>query len=112
MMHFPLFQISTLFPKIFQPPWKIFTISSFPKNIFQFSYAKISDDRFLVIDSEFRISPLFWENYYSSYFFKFFVRFTCFYILFLFFVSPYVDHDAFMHHTMHVLDAPEPTLAY
>jgi len=28
----------------------------------------------------------------------------CFYILYVFFVSP---HDAFMHHTMHVLDAPE-----
>ena len=23
------------------------------------------------------------------------------------FVSPYFDHDAFMHHTMHVLDSPE-----
>ena len=22
-------------------------------------------------------------------------------------LSPYFDHDAFMHHTMHVLDAPE-----
>jgi len=24
----------------------------------------------------------------------------------VFFASPYFDHDAFMHHTMHVLDAP------
>ena len=24
----------------------------------------------------------------------------------LFFVSPYFDHDAFMHHTMHMLDTP------
>jgi len=24
----------------------------------------------------------------------------------VFFVSPYFDHDAFMHHTMHALDAP------
>ena len=23
------------------------------------------------------------------------------------FRSPYFDHDAFMHHTMHVLDAPD-----
>src|SRR6218665_3144550 len=29
-----------------------------------------------------------------------------FYILYVFFVSPYFYHDAFMHHTMHVLDAP------
>jgi len=27
-------------------------------------------------------------------------------MLYVFFVSPYFDHDAFMHHTMHVLDAP------
>ena len=24
-----------------------------------------------------------------------------------YFVFPYFDHDAFMHHTMHALDAPE-----
>jgi len=29
-----------------------------------------------------------------------------FYILYVFLVSPYFDHDAFMHHTMHILDAP------
>jgi len=29
-----------------------------------------------------------------------------FYILYVFFVFPEFDHDAFMHHTMHVLDAP------
>src|SRR6218665_3869371 len=27
-------------------------------------------------------------------------------MLFVYFVSPYFDHDAFMHHPMHVLDAP------
>src|SRR6218665_2920037 len=26
-------------------------------------------------------------------------------VLYVFFVSPYFDHDAFMHHTVHVLDA-------
>jgi len=30
----------------------------------------------------------------------FFAYFTCF------FVSPYFDHDAFMHHTTLVLDSP------
>jgi len=25
----------------------------------------------------------------------------------VYFVFPYFDHDAFMHHTMHALDAPE-----
>jgi len=29
-----------------------------------------------------------------------------FYILYVYFVSPYFYHDAFMHHAMHVLDAP------
>jgi len=24
----------------------------------------------------------------------------------VYFVSPYFDHDAFMHHTMHILNAP------
>jgi len=27
-------------------------------------------------------------------------------MLYMYFVSPYFYHDAFMHHTMHVLDAP------
>jgi len=35
-----------------------------------------------------------------------FEKFTCFYMLCVYFVSPYCDHAAFMHHTMHVLDAP------
>jgi len=26
---------------------------------------------------------------------------------YVFFVRPYFDHDAFMHHPMHVLDAPD-----
>jgi len=29
-----------------------------------------------------------------------------FYILYVYFVPPYFDHDEFMHHQMHVLDAP------
>jgi len=32
-------------------------------------------------------------------------------VLYVFFVSPYFDHDAFMHHTMHVLDAPGQSIA-
>jgi len=35
-----------------------------------------------------------------------------FYILYLFFVSPQFDHVTFMHHTMHLLDAPARRLAY
>jgi len=29
-------------------------------------------------------------------------------ILCVFRFPPYFDHDAFMHHTMHILDAPAP----
>jgi len=36
----------------------------------------------------------------------FFLNSPAFYILYVYFVSPYFDHDAFMHHPMHVLDAP------
>src|SRR6218665_3132011 len=67
---------------------------------------------FLVMDCEFRI-PLFPLKCYISpcvrkfiippYFLKFFpyvVKFTCFYILYMFFVSLWFDHDAFLHHTM------------
>jgi len=31
-----------------------------------------------------------------------------FYKLYAFFISPYFDHDAFLHHTMHALDVPDP----
>ena len=43
--------------------------------------------------------PLFSENYLRV-----------FYILYVFFVSPYFYHDAFMHHTMDVLEAPEHSI--
>ena len=47
-------------------------------------------------------SPYFREIYRSS---PIFVHFTCF-ALFTFSVSPYFDHDAFMHHVLHLLDVP------
>src|SRR6218665_2589871 len=54
--------------------------------------------------------PLFPENYYFPYFDKFppvLEKFTCFLHAFsVFSFPPYFDHDAFMHHPMHVLDAP------
>jgi len=34
------------------------------------------------------------------------VKFTCSLHTLCVFRFPYFDHDAFMHHTMHVLDAP------
>ena len=46
--------------------------------------------------------------FYFPYFSKFspdFVQFTCFLPTLCVFCFPLVDHDAFMHRTMHVLDA-------
>ena len=56
--------------------------------------------------------PLYRENYYfPPYFGQFPPCFRqihlFFYILYVYFVSPYFYHDAFMHHPMHVLDAPD-----
>jgi len=31
-----------------------------------------------------------------------------FYTLYVYFISPYFVHDAFMHHTMHVLQSDSP----
>ena len=45
----------------------------------------------------------------SANFFNFlhiFVQFTSFGLNLRFFGFPYFDHDAFTHHTLHVLDAP------
>jgi len=53
---------------------------------------------------------------YSSYFHKIckippitakFINFPMIFIQFTFFASPYFDHDAFTHHALHVMDAPD-----
>ena len=112
-----------LFPKNFQAPWTFFPILPFPNKICWFT--KISDDLLLVIDSEFKISPifslnislhfpLFRKNYYFPLTFgKFppdFVKFTCFPILLrVFRFSPTLS---MMHlcitddHTMHAYWMP------
>ena len=60
-------------------------------------------------------SPLFSKKYYfPPYFQKFPPCFSKIHLLFTYFLCisfpPYFDHDAFMHHPMHVLDAPAPIL--
>jgi len=56
------------------------------------------------------ISPLFRENSYFPLLFKMSPCFIKIHLLFIYIVCisfpPYFDHDAFMHHPMHVLDAP------
>ena len=111
----PRFRFPLCFQKMFRPCRKFSQFYLFPKK------------NFLVIDHKFRISPLFSnfsfifsasvhfplfrEHYYfpptSSNFSPLFQKFTCIlHALSCISFPPYFDHDAFMHHTMHVLDAP------
>ena len=93
---------------------------TFSQKIFPFSSAKIFDELFLVNDRKFRISPLFsLFQYISPCFAKIIISpsknfIPCFqknYLLFTYFMCisfpPYFDHDAFMHHPLHVLDASD-----
>src|SRR6218665_390036 len=62
-----------------------------------------------------QIPPLFRENYYFPPTFRIFhLCFRKIHLLFTYFTCisfpPYFDRDAFMHHPMHVLDAPAPEL--
>jgi len=131
MMHFPLFQIPLYFRKIFRL-WKIFKILPFPEKF----PPKFLMTIFLVIDHKFRISPFFsCFSTFPPCFAKIIIsplllkisvphlkflgdrlpqslpvlqKFTCFlHTLCVFRFPPYFDHDAFMHHPMHVLDAPD-----
>src|SRR6218665_2256373 len=54
---------------------------------------------------------------FNPYFHKIFYKFPLFsqniyfphiFVQFTFFASPYFDHDAFMHHALHVLDSRSP----
>src|SRR6218665_2535917 len=125
MMHFPL---CFRFPPIFQKFSHSFKILPFPEKFMDFHPPKFLMT-FLVIDHKFRIPlifpvsvhfphvsrkllfppPLFRENYFLLYFENFpsfrkiHMLFTCFMCISF---PPYFDHDAFMHHPMHVLDAP------
>src|SRR6218665_1852283 len=99
---FPLFQIPPTF-RIFENLGKFFQL--FSKNFV--SSTKVSDDFFLVIDCEFRISPLFLQDrnisplfreiYYFPLFFKFppdFVKCTCcLHTLHVFRFSRFFDHS-------------------
>src|SRR6218665_4216354 len=118
MMHFPpCFKFPPYFRKIFGLSENFYNFT-FSRKISSLSSAKISDDLFLVIDHIFRISPLFSLFQYISplfrenYFFPLLLQIfppilgTCFLHTLRVF-SPYFDNDVFMHHPMHVLDAPE-----
>src|SRR6218665_719947 len=120
MMHFPLcFRFPPYFRKIFGLSENFYNFT-FSRKISSLSSAKISDDFFFShrpqmsnspLFSLFQyISPLFRENYFPPYFDKFPPCFTQIHLLFTYFtcisLPPYFYHDAFMHHPMHLLDAP------
>ena len=122
MMHFPpCFRYPPCFRKICQTPQKIVPILPFLKKNLGFHPPKFLMTFFLVIDHKFRISPLF--SLFSTFppcFAKIILsllllqisppvlnKFTCFlHTLHVFRFPPYFDHEAFMHHPMHVLDTP------
>src|SRR6218665_2571268 len=108
MMHFPLFQISLRFSRNFQTLLKISKMLPFPENFFDFH--PTTNFKFPpIFPVSVHFPPAFREHYYSPSFSKptpFSKNSPAFYILYVYFVSPYFDHDAFMHHPMHVLDVP------
>src|SRR6218665_3607359 len=111
MMHSPCFRFPPIFEKILDF-LENFKNVPFSRKNFPFSSAKISDDlffshrpqildisppdprKFIISPSVSKISPP-----------PFSKNSTTFYILYVYF-PPYFDHDAFMHHPIHVLDAP------
>jgi len=120
MMHFPpCFRFPPHFRKIFGLSGKFLQFDLFPTN-FLTHPQKFLMTFFLLIDHKFRISPYF--RYFRTFppcFAKIILsplllqifppvlgKFTCF-LHALRVYSPYFDHDAFMHHPMHVLDAPD-----
>ena len=112
------FRFSPLFSKNVKILW---VILPFPEKNFRFSSTKISDDLFFSHRPQilnfplfclfYYISPLIRKNYYFPLLSQIsppvFGKFTSFLHTFCVFFPPYFDHDAFMHHPMHVLDAPE-----
>src|SRR6218665_1519826 len=110
MMHFPpCFR--------FQSYFRTFTFS---RKFFRFSSDKISDDLFFshrpqisnfppILPLSVHFPPV-WRKLFPPYFEKFTPCFQEIHLLFTYFscisFPPYFDHDAFMHHPMHVLDAP------
>jgi len=106
----PVSNFPLLFPKNFSDSVEKFPKLTFSKEISRFSIAKN-----LEFPPYFRyfntFPPVFRKiSHFSLYIYKFppdFVKFTRFFYILCVFDSPYFHHDAFMQHTMHVLDAPE-----
>ena len=125
MMHFQstLFQIFPQFPRnfsdsvenfhkfyLFRKEISIFIRRKFLMTLFSHQPQIFNFPLFSPFQS---ISPSFEKNHFPATFANFspsFVKFSCFLHTFCDFrFPPYFDHDAFMHHTMHVLDASDLT---
>ena len=105
---FPSVSDFPIFPKNFAESAEHFPNLTFSQNIFRFSSAKISEDfisnYFHPISEIFFFSSLLLQNFLPD-----FVKCTCFYILYVYFVSPlllpwciYASHNA-----RRLLDAPD-----
>jgi len=123
MMHFPPVSDFPLFSKNFGF-WGKFSKFYLSLKNFLIFIREISDDLFFFLFFShrpqisnftpiFAVSvhfPPFRENYYFPLLWQIFPLFytnsPAFYLLYVYFVSSYFYHDAFMHHPMHVLDAP------
>ena len=118
----PVSDFPPYFRKNVETPWEIFHNFNFsPKIFFNFHLPKFLSHSlriqnfplfslFQYISPNFGIiiiSPLLLQIFPSD-----FVKSMCFLHTFCVFrFPPQFDHDAFMHHTMHVLDAPDAVLA-
>ena len=116
-MHFPLFQISPLFSRHFWTVWKMSKILPFPDKFTHFHPSKFLTTFFFTHRPQISNSPLFSLFYdifppdsrkfaISPLFSKIsppvFQKFNSFLHTLGVISPPYFDHDAFMHHPMHV----------
>ena len=99
MMHSPLFQISPYFLQIFGLWGKLSQFYLFPTNFIRrnfswlfFSHRPQISNFPPILPVSIHFPPLFRENYYSPLLLQIFLpvldKFTCFYILYVYFVSP------------------------
>src|SRR6218665_220174 len=119
MMHFPpCFRFFPIFEK-FSESVENFPSFTFSRKICPFSSAKISDDLFFSHRPQISNFPLCFGTFppvsqkllFPPYFQNFPLCFRKIHLLFTCFLCisfpPYFYHNAFLHHPMHVLDAPE-----
>jgi len=105
-------QFRHYFTQEIQTLWKIFKILPFPEKFLDFNPPKFLMTFFSHQPVTVHFLPVS-RKLLFPYFDKFPLWFRKIHLLFTNFLCisfpPYFDHDAFMHHPMHVLDAPEWT---